>query len=1199
MTDGQHIPLRGRWLIQASAGTGKTHTIGSLTLRLLIGQQGDAGEICTPLELPEILIVTFTNAAVTELRERTQQRLLEASRAFAGRVSEQRLPDDPFLQQITQRSWEHGLLERDLKQLEAAIARIDEMSVLTIHSFCHRLLQEAVFESPLHNNLKIDFNHKPHLRRALLDFLRQVFFNCAEPEQLLLLSFFESLKKGQAQLEALFGKGEVQIRGASKGAPPEMAGYLQHFHGAIEALKQTLSKVKSAWRDEAVRRRLEDSNLTTRQGTAASKACLACMAQWVAGEDWLICQDSEQGRTQDILKQLALYQRKTLLDSNNHNKKGEPPRGIDQFLDVIEAALVVGRRMEADFFKQAIHFTQISVHIHQQETGSIGLSAVIHQTAKLIKKHKDGHLTRQLRQKYPVALIDEFQDTDPDQWSIFSNIYADVHSQTDALVLIGDPKQAIYAFRGADLNTYLAARRSVPGAQMIDADVNWRSSPAVLESIETLYTQSADPFANDEIHFQKVRARPEASTNGLSVNRQAVPALNIWSFDAKGMKVGELRKQQATIATKTLTHLLHQGAQLTDRALKPQDVTFLVNDKTEAKVMQTLLKQSGFASVWRSRESVFTSEAAAVMYRLVCGIIAPEEFAMLASALTCPLLQVPLAVQGDAEGNTEREAHLERFMAYRRLWYRKGFIAAWQQLLLDYRIASLALAKLADGHRLLTDLRQLGEILQQKTEELNSLHLVRLWLFQQMETDDDGIEAYTLRLESDENLIKIMTLHNAKGLEFDLVMIPFGVKQKKGASNRPIFLRQQTQNGAPIEYILRPQAADLALGRAEALSEGLRLLYVSLTRAKFGCYIGYAKHLHARIQRASTDVLDALLDGDQNVPAKIEAAFKALAKKSPQIEVIDDFEALYKSIESVADLDPAEPKAGWARARAITQVVDRNWRLMSYSGLKGQAMDIAQITAYQDESQAVEAQAESEAGSLHPMAHQFPRGAHAGSCLHSLLECPPQSPPPEMAAYLRQTLARYGIQGRWQEADLLDWLKVIRSTPLAAAGCSLQDVNPNLSRAEMHFYLPITPSTTDALNAILRQYDYVSTPLSTKQLGGMLQGVIDLTFESQGRYWIADYKSNWLGGNLQDYSKPQMHRAVCLGRYDMQLLFYTLAIRRLLQLHLGKAQARRAFGGAFCLFLRGMNGRGEGGVYTHQPDEQVIQALDDFFGGHD
>ena len=829
----------------------------------------------------------------------------------------------------------------------------------------------------------------------------------------------------------------------------------------------------------------------------------------------------------------------------------------------------------------------------QVRVEELGFDDMLSRLDEALRGDSGETLASAIRQRFPVAMIDEFQDTDPQQYRIFRRIWR--RQPETALLLIGDPKQAIYAFRGADIFTYMKARSDV--AAHYTLDTNWRSSPGMVGSVNRLFSLSDNPFMFHEIPFLPVKAAAKNKGLRFTVDAADVPAMNVWLMPGDTVGSGDYQTFMAQLCATQIRDWLSAGQRgrallwrgETSRPVQASDITVLVRNRLEAAQVREALQTLGIPSVYLSnRDSVFETLEAQELLWLLQAVLAPERENTLRSALATSMFGLTaLDIENLNQDEQAWDALVEEFSEYRQIWRQRGVMPMLRALMTARHIAENLLAT-RGGERRLTDILHISELLQEAASQLESEHALVRWLAQHIAEPDSNAASQQMRLESDKHLVQIVTIHKSKGLEYPLVWLPFIARFRK---QDQAFYHDRETFAAVLD--LGQDEASLELAEAERLAEDLRLLYVALTRAVWHCSLGVAP-LSSRKSGNSDFHLSAL--------GRLLQAGEAMDAAGLAARLADFCHGdIALQIPGELDLTPWQaPAATIPRlsARELQRRIADDWRVTSYSGLQQHGFSGGQDLLPRLDVDAAGVGEVVEEPQLTP--HQFPRGAAPGTFLHSLFEeLDFTQPVPE--GWMAEKLQLSGFDAQWAPV-LTDWLGGVLKTRLPGPDIALNQLAARDKQVEMAFYLPIAQLlTAERLDALIRQYDPLSAdtpPLDFRQVRGMLKGFIDLVFRHEGRYYLLDYKSNWLGEDREAYTRPAMEQAMRAHRYDLQYQLYSLALHRYLRHRLADYDYDRHFGGVIYLFLRGMDGQEGGqGIFTTRPVRPLIDGLDQLFAG--
>ena len=1182
------FPLHGARLIEASAGTGKTFTIAGLYLRLLLGHGSVETKHRVPLTVDQILVVTFTEAATAELRDRIRARIHDARIAFARGQS-----SDPVIQPLLSEFDDHKQAADILLQAER---QMDEAAVYTIHGFCQRMLTQNAFESGSRFNNEF-VTDESHLKaQVVADYWRRNFYP---------LPFTLA-----GEIRQLWGSPSALLSDISNyltGAPlslsvPAMKGSLADLH--TENLKK-IDELKALWRDsqDDFLALISDSDINKRSYTKKSlPTWLEAVNAWAATET----------TGYEYPDKLEKFAQNVLLDKT---PKGNAPQHV--VFAAIETFLANPISLKAPLLAHAIEHCRVMLANAKNQKQWLSFDDLLTQLSASIDTDESELLAERIRTLYPVAMIDEFQDTDPLQYSIFSRIY--LNNPECGLFMIGDPKQAIYGFRGADIFTYIKARNQVSAHYTLGT--NWRSSADMVQAVNQVFALPDSPFIYDsDIPFLPVNYSPNAEKRIWTMGGQKQPALTYWLQNAeeKPLPKGEYLTRMAEATASQIQTILTQ-AQLgqaclvngeKEKAVQAGDIAVLVRTGSEGRMIKQALADQGIASVYLSnRDSVFTSSVAQDLQRLLQAVLTPENDRALRASLASELFALD-AASLDALNNDEIvwENAVNEFKEYRKLWVQRGVLPMLRAVISKRHIAERLLEEGAssqgeNGERVLTDLMHIGELLQQASNELDSDHGLLRWLAQSISDAENGLggsDDQIQRLESERNLVQIVTIHKSKGLEYDLVFLPF-VFSYREASEAKYY------DAANDRTILDITGNDASMQQAdkERLAEDLRLIYVALTRAVYACFIGASPLRNGRSTKEPTGVhrsaIGYLVQNGQE--GGINDLYQGLKRQQDKLDCVvvgeppKQLEEMYEAPqEEVCDLT----------AKELQNTIDRNWRITSYSGLIKQGSHqtehdaTIEITGFDIDS----SEEHDEADLVEPVRSifTFPRGARPGTFLHSLFEEIEFTQP---ATTEENTQIILGLM----ESEQLDeeWLPILQqlidtvlATPLDGKSLLLNQKAPSQRLVEMEFLLPIEVLSAPALNRVIQRHDPLSAKagdLGFQTVQGMLKGFIDLVFEHQGKYYVLDWKSNHLGDDVMHYHGEALKSAMADHRYDLQYQIYALALHRFLRSRLANYQYDQHFGGVYYLFLRGMDGQSDHGIFSAKPTLEFLHEMDRLIDG--
>ncbi|MBQ4799342.1 exodeoxyribonuclease V subunit beta [Pseudoalteromonas sp. MMG006] len=1176
------MPLIGQSLIEASAGTGKTYTITGLYLRYLLGMQIE-GELNTPLSVEQILVVTFTDAATQEIKDRVRSRIIAARDALLGQD-----PKDELIEGVIAAIDDK---HRAFDLLDAAAKSMDEAAIFTIHGFCQRMLKQHAFESGVAFNLEFILDERDILLETIKDFWRAFVYPLNKERTDAILDVFAAPESLFSQVSSVLNKANAHIT-------PQI-----NLDDVWQARDEYINKVpafKRAVIEQEFIAAIKGSGLSGSK-TPGRKGSLAALEAFCASDDLFF----EFGTSKYSFE---VWSSENLSDAANY-KKNQPlfthPL-LSQFDELAALNNTINQGLKIAIVQYASRWVKAAIVKRKQEQSVITPDDLLTNLHSALNGEQGDALAQKIAQLFPVAMIDEFQDTDPIQYGIFSKIYG---QENTSLAMIGDPKQAIYGFRGADIFTYIGAKEAVQTDQQFTLGTNFRSSTDIVNSVNSLFCKHANSFIyNDAIPFNAVAAKGKKADETFIVDGKPATAFefNVFVDEAADEKNKPTNKGvgQAHLATHfankivTLLEKAKQGtACIGNKPVSAADICILVRDRVEAQIMKKALGDAKISSVYLSRESVFSQELSHHLLNFLTALHGQYDESLLRGVLAGPLFCLSYSdIFALADDENKWQEHLNFFAQLSHVWNKQGAMAMLERLMSHNQLSAKWQGLGYNVERWLTDFRHLGEILQQKQIELEgTLRLLR-W-FAQKVSQQDG-ETVQVRLESDANLVKIVTMHASKGLEYPLVFMPFasGYRETKEALYH---------DKGKLVYDLSKNEDALQKAEQERLAEDLRLLYVALTRAVHFCSLGVYNLGQGQSSRLAIQS-----------SALGHVLFSGLELSSSQVwrthlsEFCDANKAMsYQQFTSQALLEQGTLRFAQSEnppqalsINSVTATIERDWRATSFSALsfKKHTDHIEPGRSDEDHEKDEFAAQEDEL----PSPYSFPKGAKPGSCLHEIFEQIDFTSPLEhptnkeqnLDEVVKRALEKYHISESWQSVTE-QWILDSLQCPLNANSSndlSLSKLAPSDCLVEMEFNLPLSSLSAPKVNEILiKHFGFTQSKLEFAHVKGLLKGFIDLIFCYQDKYYILDYKSNYLGNTPADYKSDLLEQAMSSHQYHLQYLIYTVALHRLLKQRISDYSIETHLGGVYYTFLRGMPARQ--GVYFKKLTQEQVTILDGLF----
>jgi exodeoxyribonuclease V beta subunit len=1174
--------ISGCNLIEASAGTGKTWTIAALYILLLLEKE---------LRPEQILVVTYTKAATAELRERIRRRIATTLDLY----SSGRTQSDDALENLllTTRLQDP---DRAKKLLVRALYSFDDAAIFTIHGFCQRALLENTFESGSLFGSDMISDQNALVKEVCDDFWRAQILS--QPDDVVERLAAESYtpEKLVKPFDGHYQNPDLHIIPESEEIP---------LAPLLAERDRLFVQISTVWRSDRAKivgqldgARLNQQSYKPSQIADAASAC----------DNWI-----GRGNAAAANSKLELFSQQKITSKLT---KSSPSTPDHPFFSLCQQMLEVHNSLEQAF--------QHQIFSRQRELKG-WLESELSRRKKLLNQRAfddlllDLHLAleaesgtalaEKLRQRYQAALIDEFQDTDPLQWNIFRRIG---ERSAYPLFLIGDPKQAIYSFRGADVFAYLAAGKRVAPANQHTLGTNFRSDAALIKGLATLFAPEADPFMSEQIRALPVAAGRSVDDRLLVDAVQDTHPLKLWIYSRDDLAKAELKpaatRRIVQSVANEITRLLEADRITLTTAklshpLQPGDIAVLVKTHKQADRIQEALRSRGVPSVQLGSSTIFETAEALDLLKVLRATAEPHHEARVREALLTAVMGMNASfIYRSVESGGEHadwETWLLRFQDLHTAAISGGVTALVSRLLGSCGVRERLLSQ-HGGERCLTNILHCSELLHQvEREQGKSLSGLITWLERRIASPAKE-DAALLRLETDENAVIISTIHASKGLQYPVVFIPFAWDVPTGKTDRALF----HDDAGTLVLDLAGEKENLQRSAAERRSEAMRLLYVALTRAEFRCYAVWGA-----INGAIDSPLFRLLHGGAE-----PLDSKSFSMRTDQ-EILDDVSKFTGGAESgiaVQMMNQDEPAAGYLMSadahsvntcRTLASPPRDDWRIASFSSMTSKTTHAFEAHDHDSSAIAISPSDDSLSGEL--TIFNFPRGTKAGTCLHDIFERLDFSATSADTADTTLSIVRTSLQSNGFDTE---WEPCVSRMIANIAAARIIEGDPDFTLShlqvgewlpEMEFYLPIRKLAPDTLQSLFDgildsskfgDYFEVLKKLSFRQSRGMLQGFIDLVFIRNGRYYIIDWKSNHLGMKTSDYHQGALKESMCGSAYILQYHLYALALDRLLRQRLPGYRYETHFGGAIYLYVRGISGGDANhGIYFDRPSQEFIR----------
>jgi exodeoxyribonuclease V beta subunit len=1149
------VPLEpGITLIEASAGTGKTYSIAGLILRLVLEKR---------LPISNILAVTFTEAATQELRDRIRRRLQAALEDLRRGESEDSMVG-AFLT--------NGDIATGIRDLDVALQSFDEAQIFTIHGFCQRMLNDYAFESGARFDTTLVTDPKPLFQEIARDFWRLRFYGATPLLPTLALAWEKSPDNWVELLERTRSHPDLVV------LPPADQ---RSFAELLRDVELAFAAVKEEWK----RHHAEIGKLLREHGGLS--------------------------RAKDNFSPTRVAELIATVDEACEQFEFAAPESIGVFAELCSEAIAAGTKptstapvhqffvLSTDFcrsvaalFNQLTHefleFAGVELPKRKTRTNTVTYDDLISGLRDALRQKEGNALAQAIGAKYSTALIDEFQDTDPAQYEIFRTIFG---SRDHRLFFIGDPKQAIYGFRGADVFTYLDAARIAD--RKFTLVTNWRSEAPLLAAINGLFAQTSEPFIFPEIQYHEVSAPAKATVEHLTSKSDTPAALSFRLIrppeDWGKLNQDKLSELVSKAVSNDIVSLHETGASVGERPLRYSDMAVIVRTHRQAERVQGVLRERGIRSIVQSEQSVFASPQAGELQQFLQGVIDPRRDTLLKSALATTLIGFDARRLFELDrDDQERQAWLDRFSDWRQQWSNGCFTAMFRHLLVSQQVRA-RLVNLPAGERRLTNFLHLAELLHE-AESTRSLtpDAVCSWLREQRESERVSEDRFQLRLESDDDAVQIVTIHKCKGLEYPIVFCPFLWLPAESQARKELQFHDRDDPEKRLTLDLRGKSGGAEKHRdwqsEEIKAEELRLLYVAVTRAMNRCYI------YLPDQNTEKSPLDQLFHSPNKGSSLVGEVLEFARSSNGCVAASIPERGGLKPPQADAFVPPA------LMSRPFAGKISRIAMTASFSGLNTTAPQLEEADS--DVSISSIAAIEPPSYDSDLSIFTFDRGRRTGDFFHDVLEHLDFQNLEGLSEIIETKLRTYGFSQTLHRPAISQILRQLLEIKLEP-GMQLRDLPKSERLSEVEFCYPLAHLTPARLARAIGEGANLASDVRTRigslrfdPVEGFMRGFIDLLFRFKDRYYLIDWKSNWLGSQPADYGPEGMHRAMLEHNYFLQYHLYTLAVDLFLEKRLPGYDYQTHFGGVYYIFLRGIDPQDPSrGIFRDRPAVETIRSL--------
>ncbi len=1136
--------LTGRILIEASAGTGKTFTLSLLVVRLLIEQK---------LTIDQIVAVTFTKAATGELKERIGKFLTQASQFLSGRRSAEKIDNSPLTDYLTRFQSDEDVRKDVVKRVDHAIMSIDEAPVFTIHSFCHRLNSDFAFETRAEFSRELTSDISDIITEIRNNFWRKNVLTLPLHQYQLVVKSSPSPEKLHEAIQSALNFSEITLENCVEELPS--IDKIAQLSDAKESLCVEISDQWKLYRDEM--KVLIDELRDSKKISGGTYRATFTTTNFEHIDTYI----ATSGNPPSKSKGGAEYLNKLSHSGMKMNKGAEPSThpfsiyldiALPTLFDYIDKLELIKDSVSSWIMTTYFNTLQEQLVIKKEMRNISSFDDIITTIYNVLQEDSDAskRFIEQVQKRYPVALVDEFQDTDSQQYFIFNTLFGGT-----TLFMIGDPKQAIYRFRGGDVYAYLAVKQSVD-LRMYTLSNNFRSEAGIIRGLNTIFStpHSEDTFISKGIPYHNISSK--SNRVPITQNDTNLSPIVIWECEekTKSKLVPGINNAMVGEIVELLSNSTNIGAGSKTKRVSPSDMAILVSGHKEANTVKQMLSQVSIPAVTIKSGDIYKSDEASVLFHLLSAIHTPSNRDVTRALLFHDLFGFTI------KEIEETQLHcMARFETYRTIWLEKGLLTMADQIFEREQLIQKILSKGFDGYRSITNFRHLLELLNtfEQRDGILPERLLNEFSNEMAETHGEECEQ---RLETDEEAVQIMTIHASKGLEFPILFVPYPwalISDKKKGKNFPIF-----HNEEELYFSVTEDEDRIAEEIQELNEENQRLFYVALTRASQRLYLTSAPKFMASGKTK---------DKGELIPTRrfIE----------PLSEMSDETISFLPLPQS--DLPQFERDSSFNEgvASQFTGTISRGEITRSYSSMM--------LTPPHEERNPDPVTPEG--------IFAFQKGARTGEAWHRIFENITYTNSSSYHKGMIRALEEYGFTAENCDTDsvfaMTNHVMEVQLNLHNGEPFTLNSISRDHYETELEFLLQAENIVPATVNDIILEGEGIEVSVKPNQFSGYLTGFIDLLAIHNDHYFVIDWKSNHLGNSLQSYTSEAVASSMKEHEYRLQYILYIVALTALLRNRIPDFSYEQHIGGAYYFFLRGIKAGERTGLYFSKPKESTITKL--------
>ncbi|CAL4323868.1 RecBCD enzyme subunit RecB [Buchnera aphidicola (Thelaxes suberi)] len=1153
-------PIKNYTLIEASAGTGKTFSIALIYVRIILQININKNKIPNNSIYSKILLLTYTNQAVLELQKKIFNIIHELKKALITKKTKKKYIKNFF-------KYIHNTQDT-INLLQKIENHFHNISLFTIHSFFLKIIKENHYLFNQINNFSITNNIKKIYLNATYDFWRQycytlpydimkiIYSYCKNPEDLLLKiypliqnssNFFKLSKKNSNAL--LIHKHFTLIK--------KIQYFKKYLSGKINQIKVIIQKIVH-----------KKNNIISNK-----------ILSWINDE------------TKDyFIPKEILHIQLILLKSYSLKKEKECKILLHKFIDFNKNNFSIKK----DFLSYAVNNIKKNIKKIKINESQFEFDDLINFIYKKIVIKKNYSLMNTIRNSFPIAIIDECQDIDKKSNDIFFKIYN--KQKNLSIILIGDPKQTIYEFRGANLSLYQKYKKDIH--QQYFLNTNWRSSPEITKNINFVFSLNKNSFLNKYITYKKILTPKINYKMFFKIKNIVQPAFRIFfNNQIDSISLQDYYDWSSKQCAEDIYFLMQQIQQNTakifiqnkERLLSIQDITILVRNKNEALIIENALKKKYIDSYYCSNQkSIFNTQEAEDILIILESLLSINKEKDLNKLLLTRLIHITDIYSLQKINNNKKIIILNLLHQYLKIWNKSGFLNLIKYLI-NKNIHNNNILITPES---ITNYLHLGEIIDKKNTQINKKNMILSWLQDKMINKQQINNLfYFTRNYINTNSLKIISIHQSKGLEFPLIWIPFSSSYSKNK------IYSLNRSSSDLNIFLKKRYLNQKNQLQKNMSEEIRLLYVAMTRSILHCSFTIApiaekkNDVYTTFHKSGLGYL--ITSGKKITTNNFKKNIQKLFNKRPEIEIFYGlcFLKTKNTLKNTSNNIIQEIKN-----LPILNTSRKNFIITSYSNLikkynKKISFNDNSLEEYCENNKYF---LQEKLNNKNKIDFTLQKGIKIGNLIHKALKIINFNKPVDIDI-ISNLLKNDYLPIKWIEKLQL-WLKNIINTPLTPLSVTLNKLNSNNYIKEFEFYISVKNNLNNSVfNKCIQKNDKISllsSPLKFHSFSGIITGYIDLIFKKNNKYFIVDYKSTWLGESNQDYNQKNIEKKMILHRYDIQYHIYSIALHRYLKQKINNYSIKKNFGGIFYLFLRAMHPNNKNpGIFFIPPNKKLINNL--------